>query len=107
MASIGHTINMLTSFFIQRYNHDKVLTYLHGPRGPDLLQVAFSPMRILNDVKFGNGGDVIFELLGQDGGELLDCGIGVIHGSRRGVRIETGHNDVPRQHQLEVHVVVR
>ena len=55
-ASIGHTIDMLTSFFIQRYNHDKVLIYLHGLRGPDLLQVTFPPLQIFNGVEFGYGG---------------------------------------------------
>jgi hypothetical protein len=60
----------------------------------------------LNGIKFGYAGDVIFELLGQDGGELLDGSVSVIHGSRRGVRTDAGRNDVPRRHPFEIHILL-
>ena len=52
-------------------------------------------------------GGVGFQLRGQDGGELLGGGVGVIHDGRRSIRIGVGWDDVPRQHPLEVHDVVR
>ena len=50
--------------------------------------------------------DVSLKLLGQGSGELLDGGVSVVHDSRRSVRIGAGRDDVPRRHQLEVHVIV-
>ena len=63
-------------------------------------------MRALRGVEFGDGRDVCFELLGEDGGKLLGGCVGVVHDSLRGVRIGVVGNDVPRRHPLEIHVIV-
>ena len=51
-------------------------------------------------------GDVSFQLRGQDGGEPLDGGIGIVHDGRRSVRAGVVGDHVPRRPSLEVHDVV-
>ena len=79
---------------------------LHGLRGPDFLQATIPPLRVFSGVKFSNGRDVGFELLGEDCGELLRGCVGFVHDGRCGVRISIIGNDVPRRHPLEIHEVV-
>ena len=66
-----------------------------------------SPLRVFNGIEFSYGRDVGFKLPGQDGGEPLDGGIGVVHDGRRSVRACIVWDHVPRRHSLEVHDVVR
>ena len=66
-----------------------------------------SPLWALRGVEFGDGRDVYFELLGEDGGELLRGCVGFIHDGRCGVRVSIIRNDVPRRHPLEIHEVMR
>jgi len=51
-------------------------------------------------------GDVVLKLLGQNGGEVLDGGVGIIHGSRCGIPNDLLPDNIPRRHQLKVHVIV-
>ena len=84
-----------------------MLTYLHGLRGPDFLQVTLLPLRTFCNVIFGKEGEVVLKFLGQGGGEVLDDGVGLIHSSRCGIPDDAGRDDVPRRYQLEVHVIMR
>jgi len=52
-------------------------------------------LRVCSSIEFGYRGDVSFELLGQDCGELLGGCVSVIHDGRRDVRIGVVGNDVP------------
>ena len=66
-----------------------------------------SPVAGLQRHRIQLWGDVSFKLPGQDGGKLLDGGVGVVHDGRSSVRAGIGRDDVPRRHPLEVHDVVR
>ena len=59
-------------------------------------------MRVFNGIEFSYGGNVSFKLPGQDGGEPLDGGVGVVHDSRRGVWAGVIWDHVPRRHPLEI-----
>ena len=52
-------------------------------------------------------GDVGFKLPGQDSGEPLDGGVGIVHEDRRGVWAGVIWDHVPRRHPLEIYDIVR
>ena len=66
-----------------------------------------SPLAGLQRHRIQLWGDVIFKLTGQDGGEPLDGGVGIVHDGRRSVRAGVVRDHVPRRHSLDVHNVVR
>ena len=66
-----------------------------------------SPLAGLLQHRIRLWGDVGFQLRGQDDGEPLDGGVGIVHDGRRSVRAGVVGDHLPRRHSLEVHDVVR
>ena len=55
-------------------------------------------MWALSGIIFNIGEEVALKLHGQDGGEALDGGIGLLHGGHRGIPLDARRDDLSRCH---------
>ena len=76
---MGHTVDLqLPISYIHEYYYNKVLTYDMGSEAQTTYRLS-SPFAGLLQHRIRLWGGVGFQLRGQDGGEPLDGGVGIVH----------------------------